>query len=132
MKRHQRYVLSFVLAIGLYVGLLAALNHPERRPVLLSFVQLADTESNVEKVRFIVRAMPWYGLISLGCYCLYRLGMDLLNYRDRPDEIPKLAEVKRLFLDYHESCLFDREHNSTQDVKRAREDLQRRGFKGTN
>eukprot|EP01033_Poteriospumella_lacustris_P006331 gene6331-4546_t len=53
--------------------------------------------------------MPWYGLISLGCYCLYRLGMDLLNYRDRPDEIPKLAE----------------------DVKRAREDLQRRGFKST-
>ena len=93
MKRHQRYVLLFVVAIGIYLGLLAALNHPEHRPALLSLVQLADNESNVEKVRFIVRAMPWYGLISLGCYCLYRLGMDLLNYRDRPDEIPKLAEV---------------------------------------
>ena len=93
MKRHQRYVLLFVVAIGIYLGLLAALNHPEHRPAILSLVQLADNESNVEKVRFIVRAMPWYGLISLGCYCLFRLGMDLLNYRDRPDEIPKLAEV---------------------------------------
>ena len=39
---------------------------------------------------------PWYSLIIFGCYCLARLGKDLLTYNDYPLEIGKLEQVRVL------------------------------------
>ena len=36
---------------------------------------------------------PWTLLIWLGCYCLLRLGFDLLTFRNCPLEIRKLEKV---------------------------------------
>jgi cellulose synthase/poly-beta-1,6-N-acetylglucosamine synthase-like glycosyltransferase len=37
---------------------------------------------------------PWYLLILLGCYCLAKLGYDLLTFNDYPLEIKKLEQVR--------------------------------------
>jgi hypothetical protein len=40
-----------------------------------------------------IDAFPWYALICLGCYCLFRLGCGVLFFNDCPSEIPKLEKV---------------------------------------
>ena len=58
---------------------------------------------------WIVDVMPWYSLICFGCYCLTKLGFDLLTFNDYPDEIRRLE----------------------QDIRAAETDLKQRGFKTT-
>lgn len=93
MKRHQQYFLVLVVLVTIYVTLWRSLHDDVYRPQILQFLGLEDNISNGDKIKFVVRALPWHGLISIGCYCLFRLGRDLLSYRDRPEEIPILAEV---------------------------------------
>lgn len=43
-----------------------------------------------DSFHFTVTAFPFWLLISLGCYALYKIGLDLLILEDRPDEAQKL------------------------------------------
>jgi len=37
---------------------------------------------------------PWYILICFGCYCLGKLGLDLLLFKDFPNETKKIEAVR--------------------------------------
>lgn len=52
-----------------------------------------------EIVNWYTDVSPWYSLILFGCYCLAKLGFDLLTFNDYPLEIKKLEQVcyHRLF-----------------------------------
>lgn len=52
-------------------------------------------------------ALPWLLLMSLGSYCLFKLGYDIFSYRDMPESIGELA----------------------QEIKTAKTDLRRKGMK---
>ena len=61
----------------------------------------------LETAEELTRVLPWYLLVSLGCYCLFRLGCDLLAFNNCPEEVKKLEA----------------------DIVAAREDLKKRGLK---
>jgi hypothetical protein len=42
---------------------------------------------------WFIDVFPWYMLIIFGCFCLAKLGYDLLSFNDYPLEIKKLEEV---------------------------------------
>ncbi len=63
------------------------------------------SEENM-KIRWIINIIPWYSLICFGCYCLMKIGFDLLTFNDYPLEIGKLEK----------------------DIKIAENDLKNRGF----
>jgi len=46
-----------------------------------------------ERVNWFADVSPWYLLIVFGCYCLAKLGYDLLTFNDYPKEIKKLEQV---------------------------------------
>lgn len=46
-----------------------------------------------ERVNWFTDVSPWYMLILFGCYCLAKLGIDLLSFNDYPHEIKKLEQV---------------------------------------
>ncbi len=46
-----------------------------------------------EPVHRVLEILPLYFLILFGCYCLGKLGYDLLVFRDDPQEIDVLAKV---------------------------------------
>ena len=67
---------------------------------------LSDDDSNNDIKSWIVDISPWYSLICFGCYCLGKIGYDLLMFNDYPEEIIKLE----------------------LDIKNAETDLKSRGF----
>jgi len=77
--------------------------------VLLVVIWISLKLSPVYKDAALVDVMPWYLLISLGCACLAKLGLDLLTFSDFPVEVKKLEA----------------------DIAAARLDLQKRGYKPT-
>jgi dolichyl-phosphate mannosyltransferase polypeptide 3 len=89
MKRHQIYTAIALIPIIVWVCL------------KLGRGSIAD-----ETEKWFVNVSPWYVLMSFGCYCLGRLGFDLLTFNDYPEEINKLE----------------------QDILCARTDLKKRGF----
>ena len=103
MKRHQVYFVVLFVFIALYCTLYySMLTYPE----LSQFVQ-SQYGLSYAQAMFWIQVAPWYALICFGCYCLTKLGIDLLTFRDCPQEIPKLAK----------------------EIEQAREDLKRRGYK---
>lgn len=60
-----------------------------------------------KQISWYLNIMPFYAIILFGCYCLAKLGIDLLTFNDYPEEIIKL----------------------TVDIAAAKEDLRKRGFK---
>ena len=42
---------------------------------------------------WLVDVSPWYLLMVMGCFCLGKLGFDLISFNDYPQEIKKLEEV---------------------------------------
>lgn len=60
-----------------------------------------------ERVNWFTDISIWYLLIIFGCYCLAKLGYDLLTFNDYPKEIKKLE----------------------QDIINAHTDLKKRGYK---
>ena len=55
---------------------------------------------------FIIKALPCYLLIIFGCFCLGKLGYDLISFNDLPSEVHKLEEVyPSLFSRIKESTL---------------------------
>lgn len=56
----------------------------------------------------IVKIAPWYALICFGSYSLFSIGLELVRFNDYPEEV-KVLEA---------------------DIKKARRDLEIRGFKG--
>lgn len=47
-----------------------------------------------ERVNWFTNVSPWYVLIIFGCYCLAKLGLDLLSFNEYPHEIKKLEQVR--------------------------------------
>ena len=97
MKRYQVYGTAFVVLVGAWLR--------------MKISNMMAGSSSGEEMRqqpwvWIVDVMPWYSLICFGCYCLTKLGFDLLTFNDYPDEIRRL------------------EH----DIRAAETDLKRRGF----
>ena len=94
MKRYQVYGTVLVILSGMWLRMkiyyMDGKIQPEQQPWV-----------------FIVDVIPWYSLICFGCYCLTKLGYDLLTFNDYPNEIRRLE----------------------QDIRAAETDLQRRGFK---
>lgn len=76
-------------------------------PFIAPTGSLTITTDLLDKLNVLSLTMPWYLLVSFGCYCLYKLGSDLLNFRNCPEEIKKLET----------------------DITNARKDLSKRGFK---
>lgn len=67
------------------------------------------SNNKFDRLDWIVTIWPWYSLMVFGCYCLYRLGSDIVSFNDYPEETLKLEK----------------------DILIAREDLKARGFKST-
>lgn len=49
-----------------------------------------------DRVNWFTNVSPWYFLIVFGCYCLAKLGFDLLTFNDYPHEIKKLEQVRSM------------------------------------
>ena len=52
-----------------------------------------QTSNIMDKLDWILAVWPWYTLMVFGCYCLYRLGKDIVSFNDYPEEIKKLEKV---------------------------------------
>jgi dolichyl-phosphate mannosyltransferase polypeptide 3 len=52
-----------------------------------------SSETLPKIVNWYTNVAPWYSLILFGCYCLAKLGFDLLTFNDYPKEIKKLEQV---------------------------------------
>jgi len=76
-------------------------------PVLCPSGSITVSTDMLEKAGKLSLLFPWYLLVSLGCYCLFRLGKDLLSFRNCPEEVKKLED----------------------DIVIARADLKKRGLK---
>jgi dolichol-phosphate mannosyltransferase subunit 3 len=83
-------VLSLILFVWAYLKFQVLAAHPDRTGV-----------------RATVDAFPYILLVWLGCYCLFKLGYDVLSYKNMPEAIDEL----KIEMDH------------------ARVDLKRKGFK---
>ena len=88
MKRHQTYGLVLLTIVLQWTYLKLTVNQPSK------------------ELKWIIDILPWYSLICCGCYCLSKLGYDLILFNDYPLEIAKLEN----------------------DIKIADADLKSRGF----
>jgi dolichyl-phosphate mannosyltransferase polypeptide 3 len=88
MKRHQVYGGSLLAVIAVWI-----------------YFKITSNTSSTEQ-KWIIDVFPWYVLICFGCYCLSKLGYDLLTFNDYPLEIIALEK----------------------DIKMADADLKSRGF----
>ena len=57
----------------------------------------SDNLSLDSRQQWIITVFPWLLLMTFGCYCLFKLGYDLLTFNDYPKEIGKLAEVAKFY-----------------------------------
>lgn len=89
MKRHQSY--------GLIIASVA---------FLWLYLKVFGRGESYTEANWIIDVAPWYSLVCFGCYCLTKIGLDLLTFNDYPEEINKLEE----------------------DIKIADADLKKRGF----
>jgi dolichyl-phosphate mannosyltransferase polypeptide 3 len=80
-------------------------------------------------VNWYTDVAPWYSLILFGCYCLAKLGFDLLTFNDYPKEIKKLEQVGSLSHSFDAPVLTQFLYPTVQDIQNAKADLQKRGFK---
>jgi dolichyl-phosphate mannosyltransferase polypeptide 3 len=87
MKRHQAYYSIFIL-------------------ITAAWAYLKVTVDN-DYFGWLIDVAPLYTLVTFGCYCLGKLGYDLMTFNDYPQEIGKLE----------------------QDIHIAKDDLKRKGFK---
>lgn len=93
MKRYQVASAALLACVGVWLR--------------LKMLYAGHDTSSSEK--WLVDVCPWYTLILFGCYCLMKLGYDLLTFNDYPAEIALLE----------------------RDIKAAEADLKRRGFVGS-
>ncbi|KAI8992392.1 dolichol-phosphate mannosyltransferase subunit 3 [Pilobolus umbonatus] len=57
--------------------------------LLMGLVPLSDTLQNR-----IIPVLPWWGLMTFGCYCLASIGSALYTFRDCPEAYHELmAEI---------------------------------------
>ncbi len=96
--------------------------------LLLSWIILmANKEHFSSDTYFIVKVIPWYMLICLGCYCLFKLGTEVLFFNDCQSDI-KLLERVRQYLNIIQHFIHNFVFVSIQDVAEAKADLRKRGF----
>ena len=81
MKRHQTYFAALIIFVMMWLS-------------VLGYSHLYD----ITKLKYFSLVLPWLILMWLGCYCLARLGIDLLSFNDYPLEIQKLAKVINEYL----------------------------------
>jgi hypothetical protein len=96
MKRYVHYALTFALGLAVWAVAMLRVDDLARAltPHLRRVVSAGVTEAQVRSgLGIAVPAAPLYLLVLLGCYCLARLGSDLLAFRDDPTEISKLEKV---------------------------------------
>ena len=99
MKRHQLYFIGLILLVVLYLLLWIFIHS---HSFLQEWDQIISSERSLtaDKLQWMVSILPWYGLILFGCYCLMKLGSDLLNFNDCPKEIQKLSQVTMIVVIY--------------------------------
>jgi dolichyl-phosphate mannosyltransferase polypeptide 3 len=90
MKRFQVAVAALLACVGVWLRLKMLYAGRDASPL----------------AQWLVDVCPWYVLIVFGCYCLTKLGYDLLTFNDYPAEIALLE----------------------RDIQAAEADLKRRGF----
>ncbi|KAI8979242.1 dolichol-phosphate mannosyltransferase subunit 3 [Mycotypha africana] len=57
----------------------------------LGFVPLPDIVQDK-----IIPVLPWWGLITFGCYCLFTIGFALFTFRDCPEAYHELmSEIQQ-------------------------------------
>lgn len=89
MKRHQKFFIFAFMVVSAYLSARKLVDSP-------FFAQHQSTKSlhaHIPQIKFLLDVLPWYSLVLFGCYCLGKLGIDMLSFRDCPQDIPKLAEV---------------------------------------
>lgn len=110
MKRYQVYGLWILIALILYTGLLL-LSMSSQADVALTQCKnifgYHDFPLSVQDIQMRLYILPWYGLIVLGCYCLYRLGVDLLKFRDcSVEETLKLEQVRLMYIQSYSAYIY--------------------------
>jgi hypothetical protein len=94
MKKHLQYFLVLFIIIFVY-NALSIIFHNE------TFIEIWGREKrfvSVDYLQWILSVLPWYALICFGCYCLSKLGSDILTFNDCPKEIEKLTQVNELIV----------------------------------
>jgi len=89
VKKYQKAATVAFTAFGLW----AALEYKK-----------AEFESEI--VRFYIDVAPLFFIMMFGCYCLFKLGYDLLTFNNFPDEIGKLADVSFYYISILVSILY--------------------------
>lgn len=99
MKKHHQYFLAlFLIILGYNLAYLLILNE--------KFIQYYNSSVSfsqslpIGQLKFFLDVLPWYSLICFGCYCLSRLGSDILNFNDCPKEIEKMTQVNLTSLSF--------------------------------
>lgn len=113
-KLHEKYIRVLFIASLLYVATY----------FYVFFINVSKSET-MKGVRWVVAAAPFYVLVALGSYLLFRLGLDVFTFNNYPEERAKLEQVSMpLSLLACPSPL-----PCHQDIAEAKKDLARRGFK---
>ncbi len=76
MKRHQIYIVSSFFLVSFWF--------------LLKFTNKFPMSDDF---KFVVDVVPWLILMWFGCFCLAKLGFDLICFNDFPQEILVLEKV---------------------------------------
>lgn len=82
MKLHEKYIQA------LFIGAISYAS-----TYLYVFVINKSTNETMTAIRWIVAALPFYCLVALGSYLLFRLGRDIFAFNDYPEERMKLEKV---------------------------------------
>jgi hypothetical protein len=83
IKRYEQYISNAIIGIT-YWG-------------LLKYLGIYLKLDNIDRLANVI---PWLLLMWFGCYCLAKLGWDLLSYNDYPSEIKSLEKVIFYLINY--------------------------------
>ncbi|CAM9436861.1 unnamed protein product [Chrysoparadoxa australica] len=84
MKKYQRFLLPMVLLLAF-------------RAIALSYLKEASGGTLSEKcpITYILRVLPFYYLVSYGCYALASVGLGLLCFNDCNSALEELqSDIK--------------------------------------
>ena len=93
MKKHNQYLIVILVIIFVYNAIYLALRIQAVEELYQSRLMNISERISIQQLRFWLDVLPWYSLICFGCYCLSRLGIDILRFNDCPKEIEKMTQV---------------------------------------
>ncbi|RYH27775.1 hypothetical protein EON65_13255 [archaeon] len=90
MKLHQKYLFVLSFCVAFYAV-----------AYVYVFYLITNGDKWLTSLRWVVATFPFTCLVAFGAYLLGRLGIDLITYKDYPNERLKLDQVNSPETKYH-------------------------------